>query len=411
MRVLILLMLFLTAAQTSHAATAEQAADFIFEPIQQTQQKEVVLYNFSPDLMRAATDCRAYSEDFVTQNPDLQQLSAQFGGVKFKIDIDIKGISEDLCHFDVVTYLQGVGGTKTTCALNGSQHLSLIKAMKDRSHQPITLTYTTTNDEKNEPPVQTTLTAGHFDAVWAKLRSEACQTVDITPTPQEIEQNRRTIDRLPNSFLSALQTCHPTAEKRHFLFIENNVAILGAKGLKCHLLYNNFDIYLPPSEIAAIQSYADLNTLLQNKNIAVYRDKDNIPTKNLLFATDFCRKHKFGQRRWSEPTLSSQNLKIERGLVAKYTEDSCRIKLINSVRLPDKKLDYSLFCDIDKDILDMVLVPYENLLTEFGEKKLPDNDGKVSYLAPQGNDKTIEADAQFLQDLQRLHLCLPSTDN
>lgn len=410
MRILILLML-LVSAKITNAAPTEQTPNFILEPIQQTQQKKVVLYNFSPDLMRAAADCRAYSEDFVAQNPDLQHLSNQFGGAKFKIDIDIKGISDDLCRFSVTTYLEGVGGTKTTCGLNGSEHLSLIKAMKDRSFQPITLTYTTINDKENEPPVQTTLTAGHFDAVWTKLRNEVCHTSAIAATPQEIEQNRRKIDRLPSSLQSALQTCRPTVEKRHFMFIENNVTIIGPTGGKCHLLYNNFDIYLPQPEVANLKSYDDLNALLLNKSIAVYRDKDNIPTQNLLFATDFCRKHKFGQRRWSEPTSSDINLKIERGLAAKYTDNSCRIKLINSVRLPDKKLDYSLFCDIDKDILDMVLMSYENLLADFGEKKLTDDNGNISYLAPQGNDKTEAADAKFLQELQRLHLCLPATEN
>ena len=410
MRILILLVL-LTIAKTVNASSAEQAPNFILEPIRQTQQKKVVLHNFSPDLMRAAADCRAYSEDFVAQNPDLRQRSNQFGGAKFKIDIDIKGISEDLCRFSVTTYLEGVGGTKTTCGLNGSEHLSLIKAMKDRSEQPITLTYTTINDKENEPPVQTTLTAGHFDAVWAKLRSEVCQTVVISATPQEAEQNRHKIDRLPSSLQSALQTCRPTIEKRHFMFIENNVTVIGPKGGKCHLLYNNFDIYLPQPEVANLKSYDDLNALLLNKNIAVYRDKDNIPTQNLLFATDFCRKHKFGQRRWSEPTSSDINLKIERGLAAKYTDNSCRIKLINSVRLPDKKLDYSLFCDLDKDILDMVLMSYEDLLTEFGEKELTDDDGNVSYLAPRNTEKTDAADDKFFQDLQRLHLCLPANEN
>ena len=56
----------------------------------------------------------------------------------------------------------------------------------------------------------------------------------------------------------------------------------------------------------------------------------------------------------------------------------------------------------------MVLMSYEDLLAQYGEKTITDKDGNISYTAPQVNEETLSADAQFLQELQRLHLCQPA---
>ena len=408
MRILLFLTFVLGLSKAVFAAEPVMKKSQIFEPIQATKNKDVVLYHFSPELLSAAADCLPYQEDFTKQNPDLKKISNSFGGTDYKVEVNIQGISDDLCHFTVVASLSGIGKAKTSCAITGEQHLALIKAMKDKSLQPVTVTYVTSNDEKNEFPVQTTLTASHFDTVWEKIKNDACKTEFIEPTEQERLKVKDKMNLLSKSFKSALQKCEPAVEKRLFYNIDNSVEIIGTQEDKCHLFYNNFDILIPISQAAKLKYYDDFNDLLRDNRIATYRDKDKYPSKNMLFELDYCRKHQAGKRSWSSVSYYNQNLKIVQGLVSKYSDETCRLKLIHDIYLDGQKLNYSLFCDIEESIISMVLMSYEDLLAQYGEKTITDKDGNISYTAPQVNEETLSADAQFLQELQRLHLCQPA---
>ena len=77
------------------------------------KKNAVKLYNFSDELLTAVKSCLPYQEDFTKNNPDLAQLGSFFGGIDFKVMVDIKGMNDNIQSL-VVFFFGNINFSKLT---------------------------------------------------------------------------------------------------------------------------------------------------------------------------------------------------------------------------------------------------------------------------------------------------------
>lgn len=276
------------------------------------QNDEATLYNFSDNLVAAAENCQSYSENFTDFNPDLKEVGAIFGNTDFEILVDIKGLSEDLCKFDVTQKIMG-SRIINHCSVNTDERKEIIAAMLDRSKELITETFTSyaiieEGNNTRRTPIQNTLTDTHFNIVFSKIMGNNCQQETQEPTEEEMEKMKKEFKSLSESFQQSLAKCNPDKETKLMIFFPITVEIVGKENNLCLIKYDDFDLHIPEDRITKITSLDDLDELLNNKNIATYNQKDTYDTSNLLDIIDNCT----SQTSSSSKTIGSVEIKQKR---------------------------------------------------------------------------------------------------
>lgn len=380
------LMLFGSAAraQDMNESAAEATDGAVGNLTARVTTDDIVLYNFSDALQKSAAGCLPYREDFAAANPDIQKWSGMFGGAKLYADIEVLGQEQGKCHFTVVAGIEGIGGTAFDCHVTKQQLDKLRSAMKSRSTEPITKTIQS-GGKGDTLPITTTMTDSLFNVTWAEISSEACETTEQEATQEQQEQAAVQVDRFSSDFVNSLYQCKPFTESKKLLMFTETVEIVGKENNTCHLHYDWFDLYVPTELLANIQSFTDVQRLLQNRDITVYRPEYKYG--GLLRGLKECQKnttYTAGLRR-----TTKNDVVITDGLTLKKNNDGCKVKLLNQLNIGDDARDYSVECRLSGADLALILQTYQDLLQ---------NDETTK-------DALEKADAEIMFQMQQAGLC------
>ena len=367
--------------------------------------KEVSLYNFSIDLLNAAENCSAYSEDFAQNNPDIKAMMKEmFGNADFTVPVEIFGKEDNLCHFTVGYKLNGIGGSMYDCKITEEQRNELLEAMKSRTLDTMTDTFTTAPTAENPMAVETTMTAGKFDVILAKLQATACNLQDEQPSKEEVAAARQKFEQLPDEFMNALSECKPAEVTQTIIFAGQTAKIIGWDNDKCHIAYNDFDLYIPRDQLRTILTYGDLEQICANPEIATYNYKKNYNYDDLMTSLASCYKNTSSP--WSAYMSSeSGDIKTKSGMEVFYQNNSCILTFVNEVTVKDNPKDYGVICTVSEAEIAEILEPYRPLLEKYGNKETKNDDGSVSFKSAQSNKETKNADARVMYQLQVRNLC------
>lgn len=376
-----------------------------------TKYDSTKLFNFSPELLNAAENCSAYSEDFTGVNPELKQLGDMFGGMNFSIPVSIIGKKDGLCSFTVESKIAG-SGYRYDCRISAEQQSALIQAMKDRSTAEHTETFvsylgSTTNADGVETPfpTKTTVSGNLFDVTLSRTLAEACKLSEIEATEEEAAAAEEEALTFSAEFQKALSTCSPATETRQFLFFSKQIDILGSNENSCRLKFDNFTLNVPLAKAAELKNFNDIEALLNDKNITVYAPEYN--TDGLLFVLDKCLKSEssaFSSGSAGSKTSSFGSIETISELYYAADGNSCRLEFINTLDRNGAKENYSLNCSATKEELSEILAPYQELLKLYSEKSSHEN-GSYYVEGPAENEQTRTADKELFKVLQNRKLC------
>lgn len=370
--------------------------------------------NFSPELVKAMTDCTAYQEDFTAQNPELAKADAE--GNAQQITVRVIGWDKDECHF-TVDYIHKKGeqtapqGKRTDCKLIKENLAELAAAMQDKSDDVYTDTVenqTTQGTQKQE------ITGSRFDVTYAKMKALLCQEEAFDAASGEPEQEEPEEELTPEefaerynlfspAFMLSLQACRPDSEERTIARFSHEIEIIGKENNICHVVYDMYDLKIPLDVVPNIHGFDDVKTLLKNEEIASFNYKPEYVYDGLVHAYNACRnKHSYyglkDLRRVSDVVIS-------RSMNAEYDGKACIINLNNDVEHEGQITDYGVMCRLtDKTIEDLWPI-FEDILNKYGERQTIGADGKTEIMHGVNNKKTKEADIALMFYMQQQGYC------
>lgn len=367
------------------------------------KEDKVKLYNFSDELLQATANCSPYSEDFSKNNSTIS-----FFGMSPKITINILGKDNGLCKFVVKHEFKGMGGSQYTCQINAQQQKELLEAMKDRSTELITETYTSyttieSGDEVQRIPYETKITAGRFIVEYSKITGSSCEIEEITYSEEEKEQTKKDMLSFSHEFINSLRKCEPDTEEFSMFILSKKAEIIGMQDDNCYIKYSDFDLFVPTNIIPNITGFDSLETLLKNRDIAKYNKKLEYSYNGLLFEIDHCAKH-HEDHRGESTTQSSEFVSIKRGISTEYINQTCVIKLQNELEIDGSIEDYSIRCPIPEKEIQHIADTYSELISKYGEKR-EYIDGGVRFISAQKNAETKQADDEIMYYLQQKGFC------
>lgn len=321
------------------------------------------LYNFSDELLNAASGCLPYSENFSDNNPQLSGF-----GITPEIMIEISGRDEKgLCTFTVSNKIPGLSESVIKCRTDDKQLQEISTAMLDRSLTPVTETFDSYAELEDSEgnikrlPTKMTITGSRFEIIWNKIRNNACEESFSAPSEHDVKKLSDTYSNLSENFLQHLKDCEPFTETKPLLFFNEEVSIVKKQGRNCLLHYNPFEIILTPEKLLTIHTLEDIRKLTQDENITRYTPE--YFHQGLASALDICV-HDKKSAEGGTNTETRNNIKITTSLNSAYTDDLCRITFGNLLDNNGKKGNYSRICLIPVKEAATLLAPYTDTLGE-----------------------------------------------
>jgi len=400
-RFVFLIAVFSAAAEISQAGTNPAGQSGSQEP---TAPKEKILsasgiapyrlYNFSPKLLQAITECSNYTENFLDGNPNFkQELSQTYHIDNPEIIVNFEGLKDDFCRFKVEEKFPPVQ-TEYSCQITMPQLKELEEAAKDRSTEPYTETFSIYPEPDENgvigEPINNTVTDSRFKVVWERIKNESCLQ-NTVESPAETEQQSEIISIEDPSdfsadFLLSLYNCQPDTEEQK-ITIPERLDIIGPKDGKCLLRYDVFDLNVPQQLLVSIHSMSDIRRLLQNRDITSYRPSYDY--HGLLYEINECLQNR------STHTASLQRreegeITIISGLTSQFANDICSIRLLNQVNTGTGLTDYSVTCQISPEDAQFIVDTYPQLLKD---------------ATPAETAESKQADDEIMYRLQQMNFC------
>ena len=358
------------------------------------------LYNFSEHLLEATKNCSPYNENFTELNPKLVELGSMLGG-DLSVFVDIKGLEEDKCIFDVVMQLGILGRQIYHCKISNNQRETLFIAMKDRSNEVITETfdsYITIEDGDgnvvDKIPQKTTMTDNLFNLEWSKI-SQTCDIVQEDLSEDEKNDMQKQFNVFDDTFLKSLYMCEKASVSRNVMFISDNIEIKGWKADKCIIEYNDFIFQLPLEKLESIKTWNDINSMIKDVTLCEYQPRYTY--NNLLFAISSCLQEDGSEGIYSE---NNENMTIKKSLEYKKTSTGCDISFINLLDRGNGEENYTKTCKLPESYVQFVRNKYSELIKEYGPKS-----GDGYYYGAESNDQTKSADELIWQEINKNQFC------
>ena len=324
------------------------------------EKDEVTLYNFSDSLLTAVQDCSPYQEDFTDTNPNLKSIGQIFGGADFEVLINIKGFDNEMCNFVITQKFSGIGGTENVCSVDKEILSQIVSAMKNRSTELITETFTTqstiTDDGGNvldTSEVNNTVTGSAFDIMLTKVMGNHCQIKELEPTQEEQEETQEQMLGFSEEFIDSLKTCTPNKEEKSMLFMTTEAEIVGKKEDLCHIQTSDFNFYIPKDKVAELTGFDKLYELVSDEKIAQYRIIKHYSLSSILPMIQKC-----SQKRYSSKGISTlekmDKIKIEKSVTTQYDNGNCTLNIVNKLTVDNTLKDYSITCLISDENLNAI---------------------------------------------------------
>lgn len=319
-----------------------------------TKTEEVKLYNFSPELINAAQSCSPYEENFNKNNPELNKSIPFLGKQKIDVNINITGKDENgNCKFKVTQKIPGIMTFLYDCAISPDLQKELVAAMQDRSTSPITETFTTymtstINGEIQKTPMQQTMTDSKFNIVWAKTIGTSCETSEQEPTQEEQQALKDSFNNLSESFQTSLQNCQKDIEEKSLMMLTETIEIIGWEKEKCHIKYQDFDLYIPQDKLSTIKTIPNITDLLTDESITRYKPK--FQTQGLVSRLKDCPSLQSPYDSFSS-SQKTNNIEISNKMSMEKSETECIITFENSVNINKQKKTYLNTCRVNLDII------------------------------------------------------------
>lgn len=385
--------LFFALTQFAQAEEKIPASAAAVKPdIQKTAAAPAVtLYNFSPDLLKAISVCSVYQENFLNLNPELKQkLSATYKIDNPEVNIEIQGKEANLCNLTVQKKFPPVQ-TEYICQLTEQQLKDLTAAARDRSVKPYTdkiLSYPEPDENGNVgKPLENSITGSKFYVVWEKIKADSClqNTSEIAEEPKAAPETAvKNPTDFSTDFMLSLFKCQPDIEEQNISAPEK-IEIIGFEEERCHLRFDDFDLYVPQQLLIGIHSMSDVKTLIRNKDITVYRPQYDY--HGLLPEIDECLQNRGThtahlQRREEGDTV------IISGLTSQFVNNICEIRLLNQLDTAGSLTDYSVICRISQEDAQFITETYANFLqdgAEISPERRKQADDEIMYRLQQGD--------------------------
>ena len=354
------------------------------------------LYNFSEQLLEATKNCYPYNENFTELNP----IGSMLGG-DLSVFVDIKGLQEDKCIFDVVMQLGILGRNIYHCKISNSQREALFMAMKDRSNKVITETfdsYMTVEDVEgnviDKKTYKTTMTDNIFNIEWSKI-SQTCDIVQSELSEDEKIEMEKQFNMFDNAFLKSLYKCEKDSASRNVLFVTDSIEIKGWKTDKCIVEYKDFIFQLPLEKLESIKTWDDVNNMISDVTLCEYQPRYTY--NNLLFAIDSCLQKDGSEGIYSK---NNENITIKKSLEYKKTSTGCDISFINLLDRGNGEENYTKICKLPESYVQFVRNKYSELIKEYGPKS-----GDGYYYRRKSNEQTKSADELIWQEINKNQFC------
>ena len=372
---------------------------------------EPVLYDFSEQLTEAVEKCSPYRENFTERNPSLKNLGKIFGS-SFQIDIDIKGYENDLCSFSVTNSMGALGKMVHTCAITKEQQKEIVSAIKDKSKELVTETFSSVNKIKNEDGSTqesnqtTTITDTRFNIVYAKTMATACEMENVEPTQEDTEKLKAELNALPEEFLAALQNCSEQKAQRNILFFSQTAEIKGMKENKCEIVFDDFTLLLPSDISKTIKNWEDISNLSKDKTFSKFNYKTNYSYDGLMTLIGDCAKSEKCSASSGSSSSTVGNVTKKSGMtLIECTQEGCSFKLLNIISVDGQETDYSIICNIPKTELNKIADEYAPLIEKYGKKSGINENGGIWFQGAKSNDETKSADKKIMLYIQRNRMC------
>ncbi len=369
--------LFILMCLTISDASAEKISFSIGDgnATASVKAEEAKLYNFSDKLIEAATNCSVYHEDFTLANPELSNFGAMFGGAKFEVLVDINGTKDDKCEFDITQHIAGIGGQKYICAIDKKTQEELLEAMKSRSTEIVTQTFTTYSEtdvmgNTGKLPVEQTVTDTIFNVTISKIFGNYCSIKEIKSTREEQEQSFYNMLKFSDKFIGSLKTCSPDKEEFTFVVMYDYAKIIGKKDQICHIQTSDFDIYAPNDMLSELTGFDKLYSLLEDKDNYQYKAFENYSLSSVLSFINNCKESP--NNGLSTNSFMDAYKKIT-SISASHNDENCTLNIINKLEINGVQDDYSIVCNISDKNRDIILEKYSTLLNSDSN----DNDEEI----------------------------------
>ena len=328
-----------------------------------TKKEDAVLYNFSNDLLSATYKCTPYKEDFTKNNPHLSNLGKMFG-TDFQVHIDIKGIKNNKCEFTVTQKFLGFGGTEYICTIDEQAQNLIIDAMKSKSTELLTETFTTktmmmeeNGDITDYGESKKTMTDTLFNITLSKILGNHCIIKEVIPSEEEKNIAEEKSFQFSNEFISALQTCSPYSDDKDNVVKFSDIKIIGNKNVYCHVRSENFDFFIPNEKLKEITNLKKLHDLIYDKNTAKYRVLENYSLSNIYKTIEDCnKKNNFS---FSHNSSFEDYYNIDRSISVEYKNNECLLKILNKLTIKNEITDYSIECKISDEEYNKIITDYK----------------------------------------------------
>lgn len=314
----------------------------------------VKLYNFTPELIKAAQNCTPYEEDFTKSNPNLTKSIPFMGKALSDVSIKINGYDEQgKCKFTVTQKVPGISNFLYDCAVTPEQQKALVSAMQDRSTTPVTETFTsyitiTRGEQVEKQPMQQTMTDGKFNITWAKTVAESCQFDETEPSIEEKQALKDSMNNFSDSFMASLQKCQPDKEEKNLIIAKETFRIIGPDQDTCHLKYEGFDVYIPQKDLPNIKEVKNVTDLLGDEKFSRYTPI--FDPEGLVNEVSNCPNITKAEESSSKRT-QLRNIQIKDQIQTENNGTECVITLKNSLVIKGKTQNFTQTCRVDLKII------------------------------------------------------------
>ena len=378
---------------------------------------------FSPAFLQAVENCTPYEENVAKNNPDFASyMSPELSGVHMDFDVDVLGRNEqNLCAITFRQNIQGMASTAAECLLSDEQLEALLVALNDDATEEYSDTFALASDEQtSETPVKISVSGNLLHVVYQKILNASCRysSAEVednvpdeaisAPPPQEekSETSPKQVetfvqyDVFAPTFMKSWQTCRPDAMEQEG---QDKLEILGVEQSHCKVKYGLFNLDIPLALMANIHSFADVETLLKNADIAHYSYQPEYVYDGLIYALEACMQQKGYDGR--EETMPKNKVLVRRGLYAEYINRQCVFHLQNELEIGGKVTDYSVLCTLNDKALQDLQPYFKEMLEAYGQKRMFTRNGKVEIHKAEFNAETHKGDIALMYYLQQKGFC------
>ena len=132
------------------------------------------------------------------------------------------------------------------------------------------------------------------------------------------------------------------------MMIKETIEIIGWESKKCHVKYQDFDLYIPQNKLSSIKTIPNITDLLTDESITHYTPK--FQTQGLVSRLKDCASLQSPYEGFSS-SQKINDIEISNKMGMEKSDTECIITFENSLNLNNQKKTYLNTCRVNLDII------------------------------------------------------------